>query len=150
MPKFEDARAFLPQTGRMAMLTRIVDYGEDWLLAEADLAQDNIFAEKSQLPAWACIEIMAQGIAALAGVQAHLAGHEVPMGFLLGTRKFQAEAAFLPLPCTVRVRVQESIRDATGFGVYHTALWLGETLFAQANLNVFSPDDAKKLRGEKL
>lgn len=148
MPSFADARQFLPHSGHMALLDRIADYGEDWLIAEADLRADCIFAAEGKLPAWAAVEVMAQGIAALGGLRCYLRGVEPPVGFLLGTRKFTACAEALPLPCHAVITARESMLDSNGFGVYAVDMQVGGEVWAQANINVFSPPDIEQFMQE--
>lgn len=145
MTKFIDpATHLIPHSGKMAQLKRIIDYGEDWIRAEADLTADNIFAENGRIPAWAALEILAQGIAALAGIRAEQAGEPVRPGFLLGTRKFTASVAHLPLT-TVTINVQESMVDERGFGVYRCVLTDGDGItLADAAINAFSPSDIEQ------
>ena len=90
---------------------------------------------------WAYLEIMAQAIGALAGALALDAGEPVRLGYLLGTRKLTLHQSTLPLPVTLRVEAQESTRDSTGFGVFDCRLYHGDTLLAEAALNVYVPPD---------
>lgn len=145
----EPAAPLLPQSGHMVMLDRVLDYGEDWLNGEADLREDNLFAEHGVLPTWAVLEVLAQGIAALAGVRAQEVGEPVRLGFLLGTRRFHAHIAALPLPCKVKVAVKESMIDAYGFAVYDcTLLDTDGTVLAEAAINVYSPPNIEEMMGE--
>ena len=99
------------------------------------------------------MEIMAQGIAALTGCHAANAGQPIRLGFLLGTRKLNLFADFIPLHTRLLVRVQESMMDSTGFGVFDCSLhWTdapeherhllpADGLLIEAALNVYSPQD---------
>ena len=144
----EAVAEFLPHSGRMVMLDRIDGYGEDWLNAQAEVAEDHIFVENGRLPAWACLEMMAQGIAALAGVRAKIAGEEVRLGFLLGTRAFTLSVDSLPVPCTLAISVRQSWLDANGFAVFTCAISRRDVLLGEANLNVFSPADIEDFIAE--
>lgn len=131
------------------MLDRIEGYGEDWLDARAEVGEDHIFVENGRLPAWATLEMMAQGIAALAGVRAKMAGEEIRLGFLLGTRTFALSVASLAVPCTLAVSVRQSWLDANGFAVFACAIAQGGVSLGEANLNVFSPQDIERFITEK-
>ncbi|SUO97213.1 Uncharacterised protein [Suttonella ornithocola] len=145
----EPASHLLPQSGRMAMISRIVEYGDNWLSAESDIDEQHIFVEEGQLPAWAAIEIMAQTIAALAGVRAQALGEPVKTGFLLGTRKFNAIQASFAVPCILRSEIEEAMIDANGFGVYACRLLNQQNmLLAEANINVFCPPNIQDFIGE--
>ncbi|UOO83101.1 thioester dehydrase [Uruburuella testudinis] len=145
----------LPHSGHMVLLDCITDYGEDYLCAEAGVGAKHLLLQNGSLPALAGMEIMAQGIAALAGCHAHNAGEPVRLGFLLGTRKLNLFADEIPVGTTLAVRVHASTQDTTGFGVFDCELrWLdapaeakaklpSDGLLVQAALNVFSPKDGK-------
>ena len=77
----------LPHSGHMVLLDCITEYGDDYLHATAHVGEKHILLQAGSLPVLAGMEIMAQGIAALAGCHAHNRGEPVRLGFLLGTRK---------------------------------------------------------------
>lgn len=141
----------LPHSGRMVLLSRITAYGEDFLEAEAVVDEGHILLEQGAVPAASGMEIMAQGIAALAGCHAHNAGEPVRLGFLLGTRKLNLFAESIPIGTQLAVRVQASTQDGNGFGVFDCELhWTdapeacrsrlpSDGLLLQASLNVYSP-----------
>lgn len=145
----EGVAGFLPHSGRMVMLDCIKDYGEDWLNARAKVREDHIFVENGVLPGWATLEMMAQGIAALAGVRAKMAGEEIRLGFLLGTRAFHLSVASVAVPCTLDISVRRSFLDANGFAVFACEIAEDGVLLGKANLNVFSPKDIERLITEE-
>src|SRR5690606_22337885 len=119
--------------------------------------------ESGQLPMWCAIEIMAQGVAALAGCHACDAGQPPKLGFLLGSRQIDILRPSVAQGSLLCVEVEASTRDeASGFGVFDCRLSLleeaGETnadtadtpahittlgaqTVATARLSVFSPPD---------
>lgn len=145
----EPAAPLLPHSGRMMFLTAVTDYGENWLSGEAIVDEKQIFAEDGVLPAWAALEVMAQGIAALAGARARDAGEAVKPGFLLGTRKFRLSVPEIRLPAVLTVRVEESLIDASGLAVFSCELHQGDVPLCQANINVFCPSDVDQFIKEQ-
>ena len=145
----------LPHSGHMVLLDCITAYGEDYLHAEATVGEKHILLQNGVLPLLAGMEIMAQGIAALAGCHAHHAGEPVRLGFLLGTRKLNLFADAVPVGTMLAVKVQASTQDATGFGVFDCEMrWTdapeaaraslpSDGLLIQAALNVFSPKEGQ-------
>ncbi len=141
----------LPHSGRMVLLDCITDYGEHHLTATATVGTDHILLQNNRLPCFLGMEIMAQGIGALTGCHAHNAGQPIRLGFLLGTRKLNLFADSIPIHTELLVKVQESVMDATGFGVFDCALYWTDApehekhtlpadgLLVQASLNVYSP-----------
>ena len=143
----------LPHSGRMVLLDSITDYGDHHLTATAAIGEDHILLQNGHLPCMLGMEIMAQGIAALTGCHAANAGQPVRLGFLLGTRKLNLFADFIPLHTRLLIQVQESMMDSTGFGVFDCSLhWTdapeherhllpADGLLIEAALNVYSPQD---------
>ncbi len=143
----------LPHSGHMVLLDAITAYDAESLQAEATVRPDHILLHNGSLPALAAIEIMAQGVAALAGCLAYNAGEPVRLGFLLGTRKLNLFADVLPVGIKLGINVRASLQDANGFGVFDCELlWLDvppewvsrlpeNRILVQAALNVYSPKD---------
>ncbi len=139
----------LPHSGAMVLLDQIAAYDHTHLVAYADINERHIFVVDGQLPLIGAIEIMAQGVAALAGCWAHDRGEPVQLGFLLGSRKYELFAASVPVGSRLKISVTASLQDSNGFGVFDAALfWVSgpldlpaQHLLAQAKLNVFSPPD---------
>ena len=141
----------LPHSGRMVLLDCITDYGDHHLTATASINEHHILLHNNRLPCLMGMEIMAQGIAALAGCHAFNAGESVRLGFLLGTRKLNLFAHDIPVHTELLIKVHESVSDATGFGVFDCALYWtnapeheklslpADGLLVQASLNVYSP-----------
>ncbi|WP_274585030.1 thioester dehydrase [Neisseria leonii] len=147
----ETVAPLLPHSGRMVLLDRITAYGDDFLEAEAEIRPDHILLEQGVLPCLSGAEIMAQGIAALAGCRAVNAGEPVRLGFLLGSRKLNVFADVLPVGSRLKIEVRASTQDGSGFGVFDCRLlcvsvppsWTGrlppDGVVLAAALNVYSP-----------
>ncbi|WP_218964592.1 ApeP family dehydratase [Snodgrassella alvi] len=142
-----DVAALLPHSGKMVLLDEIAAYDEQSLTAYACVKPQQILVTDGYLPSWAAMEIMAQGVAAWAGAIAHDAGEPVRLGFLLGTRKLQLYFSTLPVPAVLQIKIQASLQDTNGFGVFDSQLWLcdenkePDQLLAEAALNVYSPTE---------
>ncbi|XZA37938.1 putative thioester dehydrase [Neisseria musculi] len=151
-----DIAPLLPHSGRMVLLECITDYGRHHLTATTRVGGNHILLADNRLPCVAGMEIMAQGIGALIGCHARNSGRPVKMGFLLGTRRLHLFADSIPVDTQLLVKVQESVVDASGFGVFDCTLhWIdapehekhtlpANGLLAQAALNVYGPDKAEE------
>lgn len=139
----ESIRAFVPQSGRMVLLDRVLTYDAHGLTAQADVTEAHIFAQHHQLPAWATIEMMAQGIALLDGIHAQQKKQAVRKGFLLGARRFSCALPQFPIPCQLEISVKESLFDSNGFGVFDCAVRFQEEVVARASISVFSPPNVE-------
>ncbi|WP_416188977.1 thioester dehydrase [Neisseria sp. CCUG17229] len=146
----------LPHSGRMVLLDCITEYDEHHLQAQASIDEKHILLVNDVLPCTAGMEIMAQGIAALAGCHALNAGEKVRLGFLLGTRKLNLFAQSIPVGTKLQIDVRVSTQDASGMGVFDCELrWTdapesakqqlpSDGLLMQAALNVYSPKAEKE------
>ena len=131
----------VPHSGRMSLLSEIVDYGDGWLQAEVVISRESTFADALGVPAWIGLEYMAQAIAAYSGLEERLQGGKPKIGFLLGSRKYECNVERFAIGQTVRVRVQPEMLGSNGLNVFNCELE-GDGISAQAVVNVFQPDDA--------
>lgn len=135
----------VPHAGVMSLLDRVVDCGDEWLVAEVTIGPDTLFVEEQGLPAWVGIEYMAQAIAAFDGVSRRHRGLESVVGFLVGTRRYESSHGHFPLGSTLTIRVEREFQADNGLGVFVCGIRAvgpgGDTLSADAALNVFQPDD---------
>lgn len=139
----------VPHSGKMSLLSRVVDYGEGWLMSEIDITAESMFADDHGVPAWIGLEYMAQTIAAYAGLQERIKGGAPKIGFLLGSRNYSANTDYFTRGQTIRVRTELEMVAANGLNVFNCVLEGNETR-ATAVVNVFQPDDAEKFLEEAV
>lgn len=152
--------AYVPHSGRMVLLDEISACDEHGLTARAAIRPDHILlpAAAPALPAYLGMEIMAQGVAAWAGIHAAERGEAVRLGFLLGTRKLNLHYADIPVGTQLDVSVAQSWQDENGMGVFdcelrcrtpaaghETAMPAGSLLVSGA-MNVYSPRSEQVLQ----
>lgn len=136
----------LPHSGRMVMLDKITDFGNDFLIAETVAERDCLLVKNGELPTYMAAEIMAQGVAAWAGCKCVKASVPISLGYWIGSRKLKFHVPFITLGHRLQIRIHLSIEDATGFGVFDcslTDLDSGQILIEGA-LNVFRPQADEK------
>ena len=131
----------VPHSGKMSLLTSILDYGEDWLQAEVEVTAESMFADSRGVPAWVGLEYLAQSIAAYSGLQERQHGGKPKIGFLLGSRKYACNVDYFEFGQKLNLRVCPEIVAANGLNVFDCRL-SGEGVTASAMINVFQPDDA--------
>ena len=139
----------VPHSGRMSLLSGIVDYGEGWLQAEVDITPESTFADADGVPAWIGLEYMAQAIAAYSGLQERRRGGSPKIGFLLGSRKYLCNAERFAIGQKIRVRVQPEVEGSNGLNVFNCEL-RGDGIEATALVNVFQPDDVEEFLQDAL
>jgi predicted hotdog family 3-hydroxylacyl-ACP dehydratase len=132
----------LPHAGDMILLDRIAHYDAESIVCLRQVTTDLPFVDAlGQLPAWAGIELMAQTIAAWSGCHARDAGQAIRLGFLLGSRRYEASAAYFVPGSTLRIEATRTFHDEEGMGVFACRIDAGD-VSAQARLTVFSPPDS--------
>ncbi|HBO37531.1 MAG TPA: dehydratase [Pasteurellaceae bacterium] len=136
----------LPQSGKMILIDRITDFGNDYLIAESKVEADNILIKHGKLMTFSGIEIMAQGVAAWSGCMDVLANQPTRLGYLLGTRKLHIYSQEIPIGTKLQIKIKMSIQDITGFGVFDCQLLdlATEQVILEGALNVFSPKEEKQ------
>ncbi|WP_431288039.1 3-hydroxylacyl-ACP dehydratase [Roseateles chitinivorans] len=147
------AADLVPHAGRMSLLTRVLSCEEDRLVAEAALAGDQLFHDSqgdgTGIGGWIGIELMAQAVAAWAGVQGRARGEPPRIGLLLGCRKYRSTRGRFEAGETLRIEIAREFQADNGLGQFACVLHLAsgtppaadEPPLAQAQLTVFGPPD---------
>jgi predicted hotdog family 3-hydroxylacyl-ACP dehydratase len=137
-----DIRRFLPHSGAMVLLDWLLEAGTEELLAEVTIRQDSLFCDGQGVPAWVGVEYMAQAIAAYAGYAAQLRGEAVKIGFLLGTRRYEAGCPGFAVGSVLQVHVQRLLQADNGIGSFECRIHAAGQQLASATITVFQPADA--------
>ena len=103
---------------------------------------DGLFVQDGGVPAWVGVEYMAQAIAAWAGCHARGQGRTPPIGFLLGTRRYDSAVERFDSGRVLRVEARRELLGENGLGVFACRILAGEEELATANVSVFEPPDA--------
>lgn len=149
----QDITDFIPHRAPMILVDKIIAYQRDTLVTEVTItAQSPYFDDKHRaVPNYVGIEYMAQSIAALAGVEAKLRNDKIRVGFLLGSRKLALHAKQYEFGRTYRTHVKRLYQEESGLAVFDCQIYLmpeagsdqDNTLVAEANVNVFQPQDTQ-------
>ena len=104
----------------MVFLDEVVESRHEGLTAVVRI-RDGIpfYAADRGVPAWVGIEYMAQSIAALAGIRARNAGEDVPLGLIIGCRKYVSTTAAFAPGSELRISVEELIADRATYEQPH-------------------------------
>ena len=142
--------ALLPHAPPMILLDEVMGVDSESVAAVVTIRPDHPFIAVEGVPVQVGIELMAQVCGAYAGANALAAGEAVKLGFLLGTRRFQAYDDWLRRGDRLEVRAKLSFRDEE-MGVFDCRIERRGDLVAEAQLSVFQPKDpdaiVAKLRG---
>ncbi|MCG8377142.1 MAG: hypothetical protein MI702_11740 [Chlorobiales bacterium] len=121
----------------MIFLDEVAEYGDDYLTAVVQIREGIPFYRNPDgVPAWVGIEYMAQAIAAFAGIRAKNAGNPIPLGLLIGCRRYAANRPGFAPGERIEVCIKELAAEEYGLGSFDCTLNLPETV-AQARLSVY-------------
>ena len=144
-----DIRTLVPHSGEMVLLERVVSADEENLCAEVRIHAGSVLATGQGVGSWVGIEYMAQAIAAHAGWLAGRRGDAVKVGFLLGSRKYEASVPYFAPGSVLRVHVHRVLQAENGLGAFDCRIELadapaGAASLATATVTVFQPDNVNQ------
>ncbi|MGL4916335.1 MAG: thioester dehydrase [Aeromonas allosaccharophila] len=141
---FPPIEQLLPHRAPMLLLERITAHDEQSVCCETVVGarQALLLDDNGDLPGWCGIELMAQTIAAWAGMQAHSHHEPVRIGMLLGTRKYQSQLPVFAAGSLLRIEAHCLLQDA-GMASFECSIWLGDRECARARLSTYQPTEAQ-------
>jgi len=133
----------IPHRGAMRLVDKVLDWNEQRVVVELTVPWDGPFHEARGVPAWIGLEYMAQAIGAWSGCRGRNRGELPRIGFLLGTRRYNAETGHFAPGAVLRVEARCELVDDNGLGMFACRIMEGEQVLASANVSVYQPDDAR-------
>lgn len=147
MPEID---TLLPHADPMILLDRVCEADAESLTAELSITSTSLFFDEQEqaVGAWIGIEYMAQAVAAYAGYQATLKGESVRVGFLLGSRHYEAHCPQFSLGWKLQIHVQRVLQSENGLGAFECQICKvnsasDSTVLATATVTVFQPDQVE-------
>jgi predicted hotdog family 3-hydroxylacyl-ACP dehydratase len=131
----------VPHRGPALLIDRVLAAGPEDVRVEARVRRDGLYATDDGLPAWVGLELMAQAIAVWAGLRRRERGEPPGLGFLTGTRRFDAAVASFPHGATLHVTARCELVGDNGLGVFACAVELDGRVVATANLSTYAPPE---------
>ena len=129
----------LPHRPPMLLLSRIVSWSADSLIGEVDIADGGTFWESGfGVPRWLALEYMAQAAGALHGIRVREAGRQVPVGYLLGTRRLVGIDGYFVGGTQLQIVVQQYSQGENGVSILSCRTAEGRRS-ASCRLMVYSP-----------
>lgn len=135
---------YVPHRDAMLLLDRLLSADSDSAVAEVTVPRGGLFQHDAGMPSWVGIEYMAQTVAAWSGWNARHKGQAVKIGFLLGSRKYEAAQAFFAPGTRLVVSVHCDLMGDNGLGMFDCRIHTeDEKELASARISVFEPEDGK-------
>lgn len=134
------ASELVRHSGTMLLLTRLAEASENHAVSEIEITENSTFYREGRgVPAYVGLEYMAQTIAAYDGVERRRTGRPPEIGFLLGTRRYEASHPHFTAGELLRVRVDMTFND-NGMAVFDGVITVAEEERARASINVYRPE----------
>ncbi|MDO6618465.1 thioester dehydrase [Shewanella sp. 5_MG-2023] len=148
----QDVSHFVPHRAPMILIDRLLSHQVDTLITEVSISDTSAYFNMALngVPNYVGIEYMAQSIAALAGVEAHLKNDKIRVGFLLGTRKLVMHQGHYERGKCYQIKVTRLYQEETGLAVFDCQILAADAVIATANVNVFQPQDTTAYIQENL
>jgi predicted hotdog family 3-hydroxylacyl-ACP dehydratase len=141
---FPPAAELLPHAGASVLIDTVLEDTEDSIRVTACVTPRNpYFVPGLGLPVWVGIELMAQAIAAHAGLAARRERRPPRAGMLLGTRRFEADAVYFPPGSELEVRAQRDFGGDGGIAACACTILSGDRILAQATIIIVEIDKEK-------
>jgi predicted hotdog family 3-hydroxylacyl-ACP dehydratase len=135
---FPPVTELLPHQGRAVMIDAVLSDTEDRIEVAAHISREHpFFVAGHGVPTWVGIELMAQAIAAHAGLSGRRARRPPRNGMLLGTRRYQVETAYFPEGMRLDVCAEREFGDSGadgGVGACTCTIQGGGRILAKATI----------------
>lgn len=127
-------------SGTMLLIGRLTDVSDTHAVSEVVISGESTFYRGGRgVPAYVGLEYMAQTIAAYDGVQRLQSGEPPVIGFLLGTRRYEAPRPYFEAGETLRIRVDMTFND-NGMAAFDGVIRVDGEERALASINVYRPE----------
>ncbi len=133
--------AWVPHRGPMNLLDGVAHCDADGIVARVRVPEQGLFLGADGMPAWVGIEYMAQAVAAWSGARARAGGGSPRIGYLLGSRRYEARVPVFEIGAQLDVHAQCELRGDNGLGMFDCRIEAGGQVLATGRLSVFEPQD---------
>ena len=129
--------AWVPHRGPLSLLDTVARCDELSVEALVRVPAAGLFGDDDGVPAWVGIEYMAQAVAAWSGARARSAGGSPKIGYLLGSRRYEAAVPVFPVGAGLRELAQCELMAENGLGMFDCRIELDGRVVASGRLSVF-------------
>lgn len=113
--KFPPVATLLPHRGPALLIDAVLAETPDGIRVAAHITPAHpYFVPGRGVPAWVGIELMAQAIAARAGLTAERTHTAPGSGMLLGTRRYHTQRAYFPEGARLEISARREFSDESG------------------------------------
>jgi len=141
LQQFPSVASLVPHEAPMILIDRLIHADQNNVHCQVLITLNSQFFETKNraVGAWVGMEYMAQTISAWAGYQHFLKQQPSPIGFLLGSRRYNSAASLFNEGDLLDIYA-EKLLENEGMGVFSCSIKNKNELLASAQLNVFVPN----------
>ncbi|MFT3709649.1 MAG: hotdog family protein [Archangium sp.] len=143
MKKLRPVTDLVPHRAGMLLIDELIDDSFEVVKAAVTIRPDHLFLQPQGMPAWVGVELMAQTVAAWAGLRRLERGEQIQLGFLLGTRKYECEVPFFPIGARLIMSARQELVSEQGLAVFICTIELNGKTIANASVNAFQPPNVQ-------
>lgn len=146
-----DISELLPHKGPAVLIDRVLSDTHDSIRVSAHVTRQHpFFVEGHGVPVWVGIEMMAQAIAAHAGLIGRRENREPRSGMLLGTRRYETSTSWFAENSELEILAEREFGENSGLAACNCKVFCnGETL-ATATIIIVEIDEEMKARQEHM
>jgi len=133
--------AWVPHRGPLSLLDQVEHCDDHGIEARVRVPAGGVFDGDDGVPAWVGIEYMAQAVAAWSGARARTAGGSPKIGYLLGSRRYEAMVPVFVVGAELRVLAQCELMGENGLGMFDCRIEQGGRVVASGRLSVYEPPE---------
>ncbi len=141
---FNSINELLPHEPPMILINGLESYGSDFVEVSVDHAIPSLYTNGSgQVPIWVGIEYMAQAMSVFGGLERRQKGLTAQIGFLLGTRKYNAYTQYFEKNSRVLIKAVRTYHSEENIVQFHCTIMCNDVLLAESNIKAIQPDNPK-------
>jgi predicted hotdog family 3-hydroxylacyl-ACP dehydratase len=133
--------AWVPHRGALNLLDTVERCDDLSIVARVRVPASALFSGADGVPAWVGIEYMAQAVAAWSGARARAGGGSPKIGYLLGSRRYEAAVPAFEAGTELQVFAQCELMGENGLGMFDCRVECDGRVLASGRLSVFEPPD---------
>lgn len=143
MTSFPPPSELLPHAGRAVLLDQILSNSSHTIRARVSITPEHpFFVADHGVPAWVGIEMMAQAIAAHAGLNGMRDGSGPRSGMLLGTRRYEARAPWFAPGASIDIRATTTFDHEGGIAACDCLIEDTRGILAEATIIIIEGEIA--------